>query len=136
MRSTTKATVARARALRRAMSPPEVRLWAVLRRRALDVKFRHQHPIGPYSLDFYAPALKLCIEVDGLAHGMGTHPERDERRDAWLASKGIRTLRIPAVEVMRNLDGVYRLILTECAAGPSTGLQPVPLPIGCADSED
>lgn len=120
MRSTTKATVARARALRRALTPPEARLWAVLRRKALGVKFRHQHPIGPYSLDFYAPALKLCIEVDGAAHDMGDNPQRDERRDAWLVAKGIRTLRIPADEVMRDLDGVYRLIERECATGRPT----------------
>ncbi|TMJ13687.1 MAG: endonuclease domain-containing protein [Alphaproteobacteria bacterium] len=111
MRGTTKATVAKARALRRTMSPPEVRLWTILRRQALGVKFRHQHPIGPYSLDFYAPALKLCIEVDGAVHGMGDNPERDERRDAWVLGRGIRTIRIPAEEVMRNLEGVYQLIL-------------------------
>ena len=117
MRSTTKATVKKARALRRTMSPPEVRLWAVMRRKALGVKFRHQHPIGPYSLDFYTPALKLCIEVDGAAHDMGENPQRDERRDAWLLSKNIRTIRVPAAEVMVNLEGVYRLIMRECAGG-------------------
>jgi very-short-patch-repair endonuclease len=136
MRSTTKSTVARARTLRRTMSPPEVRLWTLLRRKALGVKFRHQHPIGPYSLDFYAPALKLCIEVDGSSHDMGNNPARDEHRDAWVLARRIRTLRIPAAEVMGNLEGVYRLIESECAAGPSTGLQPVPLPIACGDRED
>ena len=136
MRATTKATVAKARALRRAMTPPEVRLWSVLRRKSLGVKFHHQHPIGPYSLDFYAPALKLCIEVDGAAHDMGANPQRDARRDARIRGKGIRTLRIRAIEVMQNLDGVYRLIEAECARSPSTGLQPVPLPIACGDRED
>lgn len=120
MRGTTKSNVVRAKALRRAMTPPEARLWTLLRRKALGVKFRRQHPIGPYSLDFYAPSLKLCIEVDGIAHDMGDNPARDERRDAWVLAKGIRTLRIPAPEAMGNLEGVYQLIQAECAAGRRT----------------
>ena len=135
MKGTTKSTVARARALRRSMTPPEVRLWSVLRRKSLGVKFRHQHPIGPYSLDFYAPALKLCVEVDVAAHDMGDNPQRDERRDAWLLARNVRTIRIPAADVMKNLDAVYRLIAAECAAAPPPP-SAVPLPIACGDRED
>ena len=109
--------VRRSRALRRAMSPPEVALWSVLRQRPEALKFRRQHPVGEeLSLDFYCNDARLCIEVDGMGHDMGDRPERDERRDAFLAAHGIETLRIPAVEVKRNLDGVLTYIL-ETARG-------------------
>ena len=114
MRQTTKKTVAMARKLRREMSPAEARLWAVLRKRPRDLKFRKQHPAGPYSLDFYCAAKKLAVEVDGIAHDMGDRPQRDERRDAWLQAKGYRVLRIPADEVRDNLEGVLQHILNAC----------------------
>ena len=95
-----------ARALRRELSLPEVILWRQLRRQATGWKWRKQHPAGPYSLDFYCDAAKLCVEVDGEAHDRGQRPAKDARRDAWLATRGIVTLRIPAVEVLRNLEGV------------------------------
>jgi very-short-patch-repair endonuclease len=118
MRATTKATVQKARQFRRELTPPEAKLWTVLRRRGLGLKFRHQHPIGGYVLDFYCPAAKLCVEVDGIAHDLGGNPDRDERRDEWLARRRIRTLRVSASDVMSNLDAVYRLIAGACAAEP------------------
>ena len=136
MRATTKKTVLKAKALRRELTPPEAKLWNVLRRKSLGVKFRKQHPTGGYVLDFYCPAAKLCVEVDGIAHDMGDNPERDERRDAWLAKRRVRVMRVAAADVMKNLDAVYRLIQDECAAGPSTALRAVPLPIRFADRED
>jgi very-short-patch-repair endonuclease len=114
MRQTTKHTVAKARALRRAMTPPEIRLWQILRARPAGLKFRHQHPAGPYVLDFYCAAAKLVLEVDGVAHDMGDNPERDLRRDAWLQTRGYRVLRIPAVELKDNAEGVLRQILDIC----------------------
>jgi len=116
MRQTTKATVAKARALRRALTPPEARLWQILRARPAGLKFRHQHPAGPFVLDFYCAAAKLAIEIDGVAHEMGDNPARDERRDAWLRERGYRVLRIPAVELRDNAEGVLRQILNACAA--------------------
>jgi very-short-patch-repair endonuclease len=136
MRGTTKRTVQKAKALRRELTPPEAKLWNILRRKNLGVKFRHQHPIGAYVLDFYCPAAKLCVEVDGAVHGMGDTPDRDGRRDEWLAKRRIRVLRVGAWDVMKNLDGVCRLIQAECAACPSTALRAVPLPIRFADRED
>ena len=101
-------TVRLARRLRKAMTPPEMRLWAMLRRKSMGgLKFRRQHPIGPYILDFYCAEARLCVEVDGVDHGLGDNPRRDRRRDVWLAEQGIETLRVPAIEVRDNLDGVY-----------------------------
>jgi very-short-patch-repair endonuclease len=98
---------AHAKALRRDLSPPEVLLWARLRHRQPGQPiFRRQHPLGPYILDFYCPAAKLAIEIDGQAHGMGDRPARDLRRDAYMASEGIRTMRYRASEVMADPNGV------------------------------
>jgi very-short-patch-repair endonuclease len=115
MRQTTKAIVAKARALRRTMSPSEIALWQMLRTRPAGLKFRHQHPAGPFVLDFYCAAKKLVIEIDGIAHDMGDNPKRDERRDAWLSAKGYRVMRIAAGEVHCNAEGVLQHILNACA---------------------
>jgi very-short-patch-repair endonuclease len=130
MRSTTKATIDKARTLRRAMTKPEAALWQVLRTRPDGLKFRRQHPIGPYVVDFYCPTARLAIEVDGRAHEMGDNPARDQARGAWLMEHGLRVLRIPAYQVLTAIEAVVVLIVRECAAeGPSTALRAVPLPI-------
>jgi very-short-patch-repair endonuclease len=108
-------TVRQARQLRMTMTPPEIALWQFLRTRPDGQKFRRQHPIGPYILDFYCPAVRLAIEIDGMAHEMGDNPVRDERRDFWLSTQGISTLRIPAADVMTDFEAVSRLVLHRCA---------------------
>ncbi|HEX8379252.1 MAG TPA: endonuclease domain-containing protein [Allosphingosinicella sp.] len=105
------AAVLRARALRREPTPPEFRLWLLLRHRPDGLKFRKQHPLGPYTLDFYCPAVKLVIEIDGDSHGMGDNPARDRRRDAWLREQGLRVLRFDASDVMRDVGSVVTAIL-------------------------
>lgn len=100
-----------ARALRRAMSLPEVLLWQQLRRRHTGYRWRKQHPAGPCDLDFYCDGAKLCVEVDGEGHDRGDRPHRDAARDNWLRANGIMTLRIPAAEVLRNMDGVLAFIV-------------------------
>ena len=100
----------RSRALRREMTLPEVLSWQQLRRRGAGHKWRKQHAAGDYSLDFYCDAAKLCVEVDGEAHSRGDRPTRDAARDAWMAQRGIVTLRVAAVDVLKNLDEVLRLI--------------------------
>ena len=114
MRSTTKGTVEKARALRRVMTPPEARLWQVLRTRPGGFKFRRQHPLGPFVLDFYCPSAKLAIEVDGIAHEMGANQQRDAARDQWLQDHGFRVLRIPAAEMKDDVEPVIRLIMLAC----------------------
>jgi very-short-patch-repair endonuclease len=96
------------------MSLPEVLLWR--RIRGADIRFRRQHPLGRYVLDFYCPAAKLAIEVDGLAHDMGERPTRDEIRTEWLGAEGIEVLRIPAKEVLADPDAVADALLRLCAS--------------------
>ena len=110
------------------MTQPEARLWQVLRTRPGGFRFRKQHPIGTLALDFYCPAAKLAIEVDGDAHDMGDNPRRDSGRDAWVATRGIRTLRITAAELYGDIEPAVRLILAACAEGPSTMLTHGPPP--------
>src|SRR6185503_3129223 len=96
-------TVRRAREFRRDMNLPEVVLWQVLRRgQVAGLRFRRQHPIGPYILDFYCPHARLAIEVDGFAHDAAARVVHDARRKAWLAQHGITVLRIPASDVLRD----------------------------------
>ena len=111
MARTTRKTVLKARELRKTMSKPEIMLWQQLRKKPLGIKFRRQHPIGSYILDFYCPSAKLGIEVDGLAHDMGSRPARDERRDWGLSQEGIETIRISAQEVLQDPADVADRIL-------------------------
>jgi very-short-patch-repair endonuclease len=113
------------------MTPPERRLWNVLRLRPEGFKFRRQHPVGPYTLDFFCYEAELCIEIDGFAHQLGSNPQRDTRRDDWLVSQGVRTVRIAALDVRDNLEGVVQLILEACRQrSPSTSSAgPPPLEI-------
>lgn len=101
----------RARELRRSTTLPEGLLWQVLRKRPEGLKFRHQHPVGPYVADFYCALAKLVIEVDGDSHDMGDNPARDARRDAWLRKQGLRVIRFNAAEVMNDLQSVVTAIL-------------------------
>jgi very-short-patch-repair endonuclease len=109
-------TVGKARSLRRAMTLPEILLWQALRTRPGGLKFRRQHPSGAYILDFFCSDARLAIEVDGEAHGRGDRPLRDEARDVWFASAGIETLRIPAGEILDDLQAVLRHIEVSAVA--------------------
>jgi very-short-patch-repair endonuclease len=104
---------------RRDMSLPEALLWQRLRRSPCGVSFRRQHPIGCYVLDFYCPAIKLAIEIDGIAHDMGERPERDEIRTAWLEAQGLQVMRIAARDVLRDPDKIAQALVTLCQ-NPST----------------
>jgi len=116
MRATSKPTVEKARSLRRALTPPEVALWHYLRGRPGGLKFRRQHPIGPFVADFYCPSAKLVIEVDGTAHDMGGNPIRDIERNAWFLAKGFQVLRVPAAEVKADVQAVVTGIVAAAGA--------------------
>jgi very-short-patch-repair endonuclease len=94
------------------MSLPEVLLWRELRGQAVGgLRFRRQHPIGPYVLDFYCEGARFGVEVDGEAHNRADRPERDQSRDAWLADQGIRILRLPATLVLSDMDSALATIV-------------------------
>ncbi len=82
------------------MTLPEVMLWQILRGDRLNgLRFRRQHPIGPYILDFFCSAPRLAIEVDGAMHGYVERARHDAIRDAWLEAQGIKVLRLKAEDV-------------------------------------
>ena len=111
--------VKRARAQRRQMSLPEVLLWQALRTKPGGRKFRRLFPIGAMTVDFACLERRLAIEVDSESHSRGDQPRRDAARDAILAKGGFRVLRIPAVDVLRDLGAVVDGIVAACGdVGP------------------
>ena len=98
------------------MSLPEILLWNLLRGQPQGVKFRRQHPSGELGIDFYCSDANLVIEIDGISHDMGDRPQRDVRRDAWLKSQGLDTVRIPAADILKDVtavaDGILALALS------------------------
>lgn len=93
----TREKLARARALRSLPTASEERLWSLLRRGALDVRVRRQHVLLGWIVDFYIPAWRLVIEVDGSAHDACA--EDDRRRDEVFAREGVRVLRLRVEEI-------------------------------------
>ena len=99
---------------RRSGNLPEVLIWRELRKRPGGFKFRRQHPISELVLDFACLERRIAIEIDGVAHELGDRPERDERRDAYLRSRGFSVLRIPASYVLKDLGAVIEGIVSFC----------------------
>jgi very-short-patch-repair endonuclease len=98
------------RELRHNQTEAEAKLWQVLRSHQLcDIHFRRQQAIGPYIVDFSAPRHKLVIELDGGQHL--DQQEYDLERTVFLESKGYRVLRFWNDEVLKNRDGVLRVII-------------------------
>ena len=87
----------------------ERRLWQHLRARQLGVKFRRQHPIGPYIVDFASIQARLVVEIDGDTH----QDAYDMHRDQWLASRGWRVMRLVLQEIDEHLDTAVDAIRSE-----------------------
>jgi very-short-patch-repair endonuclease len=108
--------IVRARQLRHNQTNAEELLWHRLRaRRLAGFKFRRQHPIGPYVVDFVCLEARLVIEVDGPTHNK---PARDQRRDRDLARRGFETLRFWNSDVYENVEGVIETILHRLRTPP------------------
>jgi very-short-patch-repair endonuclease len=122
----TRSKTARARQLRRDMTDAEKKLWARLRGDQLGISFRRQNPIGPYVVDFVAPSIGLVIELDGDQHGSEVGLAKDERRTAFLESKGLRVMRFWNHEIMRNLEGVLETIWHAVHPDTDRPLTPTP----------
>jgi very-short-patch-repair endonuclease len=113
------------------MSLPEVLLWRGLKKRAGGAaQFRRQHPFGPFVLDFYCARAQLCIEVDGYSHGTEDRPQRDDRRDRYLADAGVRVERVSAAAVLKDphsvalwAHGLAAELISRAGAGPLSQLR-------------
>ena len=98
--------------LRKEMTPPEIGLWLAIRSNDIGLRWRRQHAAGGYVLDFYCAPARLAVEVDGEAHSRGDRPARDAVRDALLATQDVRVVRYSASDVLTNLEGVVREIMS------------------------
>src|SRR6266550_589289 len=102
-----------ARALRKRLTPQEVKLWVKLREmKAHGFHFRRQAPVGPYVVDFVSFRSKLVVEVDGGQHGMPEGVRSDQLRDATLQSQGFAVRRFWNSDIDANLAGVMESILS------------------------
>lgn len=112
IRGTTREVESAARALRKEPTPAERRLWEAISERRLEgLRSRRQHPVGRFILDFYCPASKLVVELDGGIHA--EQVERDEERTAVLRSAGYRVLCFRNDEVMNELPSILQRIVAE-----------------------
>ena len=101
----------RARELRHPQTAAEATLWRALRSRNLGYKFRRQHPIDRFIIDFYCAQAKLCIEVDGDSHAEASQKEYDAARTPYLKELGYKVIRFTNNDVRYNLNAVIEEIL-------------------------
>jgi very-short-patch-repair endonuclease len=105
----------RARRLRQSSTDAERRMWSALRdRRLTRYKFRRQHPVGDFILDFACTEFRLVIELDG---GQHADDPADIRRTAWLEGQGWKVIRFWNNDIVTNTDGVLQAILRTLRAG-------------------
>ncbi len=96
--------------LRGNMTAPEKRLWFRLNKHQLGVKFRRQHGIGNYIVDFYCPSKQLIIEIDGDSHYTSEAQHADQIRDRYLESFGLKVLRFTNLQITSEIDAVLTRI--------------------------
>jgi very-short-patch-repair endonuclease len=114
-----------ARELRRSQTPAEALLWERLRNRKLaGLKFKRQHRIGRFIVDFYCRELRLVVELEGGIHDRTDQRTYDEMRFEELKARGLRVLRIRNEEVLNDVEGVLRKIVAL-----TLSLRDTPLPI-------
>jgi very-short-patch-repair endonuclease len=107
----------RARQLRVRQTSAEAKLWRVLRNRQLAYwKFRRQHPINRYIVDFVSLDGKLIVEVDGATHSTKSELARDAERARVLTALGSHIVRVTNIDVYENMDGVREMIALELGA--------------------
>ena len=107
----------RRRELRHSLTPAEASLWKSLQRSQLcGKKFRRQHSVGNYILDFYCPECRVAVELDGQKHFDPMMSEYDYRRSEYLKKLGIRVLRFENHLVFENLEGVLHMMIEQLTA--------------------
>ena len=123
----------RSRSLRRDATYPERLLRSVLRNTQLaGFRFRRQHPIGPYVVDFYCPGARLVVEVDGETH-VG-RLAADTRRTAYLRKQGLRVMRVTNDDVLEEFEAVATSIL-RAAESSHSAREPDPPPRSLPERE-
>ncbi len=116
----------RSRELRVNATEAEKLLWSRLKQDQLGTKFRRQHPVDPYIVDFYAPEYGLVVEADGGQHNGNP---ADEARTAYLEKKGYTVIRFWNSDILSNIDGVLTAILEKIGSMPKKARPPrSPLP--------
>ena len=97
--------------LRNALTPAEAFLWTQLKKKQLfGKKFRRQYSVGPYTLDFFCPEIRLAAELDGAPHFNVIGAEHDAKKDRYLEERGIVVLRFENREVFEDLEYVLGVI--------------------------
>ncbi len=116
-----------ARLQRQTANSFERQMWELLRdRRRCNLKFRRQHPLGPWTADFYCAAAKLVIEVDGASHFTDEGKARDAARNHWMRENGVEVLRFSGKQVeFETLQVIAEIERVLIARSPLT---PVPSP--------
>ncbi len=109
-----------ARKLRNNATPAEQLLWEIVRdRRLLGLKFRRQHQIGDYIVDFYCDEKKLVVELDGSVHDTPSRKKVDHKRDEYLKSLGLKVIRIANEQLLNNTATVLNEIAANVLPSPS-----------------
>lgn len=106
-------TLSHRKILRKRLTPPEARLWVRIKGSKMGRKFRRQHSVGPFILDFYCPSEKLAVEVDGEGHDNPDAYDYDRQRTEYINSLGIKVMRYTNLEIKDNLEGVLQNIKQE-----------------------
>ncbi|MCE5301005.1 MAG: HsdR family type I site-specific deoxyribonuclease [Spirochaetia bacterium] len=120
--------VNRARELRKKQTDAEVFLWELIRNnQILGFKFRRQHQIGDYIVDFYCDAAKLVLELDGNVHEMEKQQKHDSKRDKYLTSLGNKVLRFKNEDVLNQTEDVLNKITGPLSTLERTGEDNTPL---------
>ncbi|MEK7720943.1 MAG: DUF559 domain-containing protein, partial [Elusimicrobiota bacterium] len=110
-----------ARKLRQKSTPAEHVFWEMVRdKRFLNLKFRRQHQIGEYIVDFYCDEQKLIIELDGAIHDNPQRQKIDHKRDGYLKTLGIAIIRIPNTKILNDTEATLKMIASSL---------PLPLPL-------
>ena len=113
--------VAAARDLRRRMTPAELILWDYLRHDAPGLRFRRQHGIGPFVVDFCCLPRRLVVELDGDVHDRDDVQEQDAWRTSYLEARGFTVLRFPNEHILSQVETVLDQIRIAIDAATARG---------------
>jgi very-short-patch-repair endonuclease len=112
--------------LRNNMTKAEIIFWSKLKGKQLGYKFRRQHGIGNYIVDFYCPELRLIIELDGYPHGFDSQIKKDKERQNFLESLGFVVYRYMNNDIVNNLNGVLDDLIAKIKLIPLSSTTPNP----------